>query len=271
MKVFCLLSDKRAFQSRAPSIFSTVMKQIGFKGVYVPFQIEPPMLADAIRSLRVLNIAGANVAVPYKEAVIPHLDILSEGATMVGAVNTITYDGKKLKGYNTNAIGFMDTLEEVGFDPTGKSALVFGTGGVAKAVVFILNWLRTDSILVVGRNVDKALQMADRLGGQGMSLESVAGNSFQADIVVNATTVSTRHESPSTAAIIENLDVSGCELVLDLNYGRSQNIWEELARKTGARFMDGLPTLAYQAKRSFALWTRIQVDPVEFFKALDES
>jgi len=60
-----------------------------------------------------------------------------------------------------------------------------------------------------------------------------------------------------------------CELVLDLSYGRSSNFWQEMARQKGIRFMDGLPSLAYQARRTFALWTGIQVAPEEFLKALE--
>jgi shikimate dehydrogenase len=269
MKVFCILSDKRAFQSKSPAIFSAVMKRVGLDGVYVPFMVEAMHLGEAVKSLRVLNIAGANVTVPYKEAVIPYLDVLSEGANMVGAINTIARDGDLLKGYNTNAVGFMDTLEALGFDPTDRTALVFGTGGASKAVVFILNWLRAAAIRVVGRSLEKARGMVGRLGGEPLAAENLAAGPHRAEIVVNATTVSAPHESPSFAAAIQNLSLQDCQLVLDLNYGRSQNIWRELAERHGARFEDGLSTLAHQAQRSFALWTGIRVEAAEFLKVLD--
>ena len=104
---------------------------MGIKGAYVPFQVDPDDLGQALQSLRILNIAGANVTVPYKEVVVPHMDVLSEGANIIGAINTIVRNGNELKGYNTYAIGFMDALNDVGFDVEGKSALVFGTGGAA--------------------------------------------------------------------------------------------------------------------------------------------
>ena len=89
MKVFCILSDERAFQAKSPEMFSTVLKRAGLNAVYVPFMVAPENLGKAVHSLRVLNIAGANVTVPYKEAVIPFMDILSEGANIIGAINTI--------------------------------------------------------------------------------------------------------------------------------------------------------------------------------------
>lgn len=271
MKVFCILGDERSFRSKAPAMFSTILKRVGIKGIYVPFKVEPSQLGQAVQSLRTLNLAGANVAVPYKEIIMPHLDILSEGATIIGAINTIVRTGDILKGYNTNAIGVMDALEDAGFDATGKRALVFGTGGVAKAVVFILNWLRADSIIVSGRNTAKSRRIADSVGGEVMSMESLRDRPISVDIVVNATAVSSADESPELAGLIEGLEVSGCELVLDLNYGRIQNIWQGFAEKRGIRFSDGLTTLAFQAKRTFALWTGIQVESGEFLKALAEA
>ncbi|MGA8239843.1 MAG: hypothetical protein WB818_04665, partial [Desulfobacterales bacterium] len=80
MKVFCILSDERAAQLKSPAIFSRVLKRQGIKGTYVPFVVKPQDLGQAIQSLRILHIAGANITVPYKEATIPYLDVLSEGA-----------------------------------------------------------------------------------------------------------------------------------------------------------------------------------------------
>ena len=89
------------------------------------------------------------------------------------------------------------------------------------------------------------------------------------DLVVNATSVSSEDEGPEFAALLERLDVNGCQLMIDLNYGRSRNIWEMKAASGNVKFIDGLRTLAYQARRTFSLWTGIQVEPNEFLAALD--
>lgn len=269
MQVYCILGDERVMRSKSPAIFSTVIKRIGLKGAYVPFKVEPGQIGSALQSIKVLNIAGANVTTPFKEAVLPHLDILSEGANIIGAINTIVRNGKVLKGYNTNAIGFMDALNNAGFDVEGKSALVFGTGGAAKAVVFILNWLRTTSISVTGRDPEKTLQVVNRFGGETLPLDDLSDRTLSVDIIVNATSVSSPDESPDMAARLKNVTIKGCELVVDLNYGRSKNFWQDLAWRNGSQFMDGLPSLAYQCRRTLALWTGIQVPPKEFMKALD--
>lgn len=269
MKVYCILSDERAFQLKSPAVFSSVLKRQGIRGTYVPFMVKPGDLGQAIQSLRILHMAGANVTVPYKEAVIPFLDVLSEGANIIGAVNTIVCDGSRLKGYNTNAIGIMDALSEAEFDVEGTSALVFGSGGAARAVVFILNWLRAASIVVVGRNRAKALELVHSFSGQVAEPKELLGRPLSVDIVVNATAVSSHEESPELAALAAQLALSDCRLVLDLNYGRNDNFWGEMAQSRGIPFMDGLPALAYQARRTFALWTGLQVPPEEFVKALN--
>ena len=268
MKVFCIISDERAFHSKSPDMFSAILRRVGIKGTYVPFVVHSANIGQAVHSLRILNIDGANITVPYKEAVIPYLDILSEGARIIGAVNTIVRKGDELKGYNTNAIGFMDALNMADYNVDGKSAIVFGTGGAARAFVFILNWLRAGSIIVAGRNEEKAKRIAAHTGGEAKLLYSLAEQPVMANLVVNATSVSSPDESPELSDLIGSLPFPICELLIDLNYSRPQNFWLAAARKNGIPFMDGLPALAFQARRSFALWTGIQVPSEEFLNAL---
>lgn len=268
MKVYCIISDERAARSKSPAIFSTVLKGMGIKDAYVPFNVAPGDVGQALQSIRILNIAGANVTVPYKEAVIPHLDILSEGANIIGAVNTIVRNGNELKGYNTNAIGIMDALNEVGFDVEGKSALVFGTGGAARAVAFILSWLRTKAIYIAGRHAARTADIVTKFSGEARSLTSILERPPLVDIIVNATSVSNADESPEMEALVKNLKMPDCELVMDLNYDRPENFWEKMAHKQGIRFLDGLTPLAYQARRTLSLWTGVQVPPQAFIDAL---
>ena len=268
MMVFCILGDARAYQSKSPALFSRILSRVGIPGGYVPFKVDPVRIGEAVHALRVLNITGANVTVPYKETVMPHLDVLSEGANIIGSVNTIVRDGESLKGYNTNAIGFMNALRDAGFDPSGKSALVFGSGGVAKAVTFILNWLRAETILVAGRNEALARETVERIRGRFMSLDSLGGGSLTADIVINATTASDPEEAPELARIVETLPLPQCRLIFDLNYGRRHNFWQAKAGVLGIPFVDGLSTLAHQASKTFALWTGVEVDPKEIFDDL---
>lgn len=269
-KVFCLISNQRVFRSRSPAMFTAVLGRTGIKGAYVPFMVEDGNLGKALDALRVLNIAGANIDAPFKEKVLPFLDVLSEGANIIGSVNTIVCKGGQLKGYNTNAIGIMDALNEVKFDVSGKKALVVGTGGAARAVVFILNWLRAESIVVAGRDNEKTCRLADHFGSTPQPLNALADNPVSVDLVVNATSVSSRNESGMLPGLLDRLKINGCQLVFDLNYGSRNNIWQSMAEKNDIRFIDGLSALTYQARRTFLLWTGREVPQEEFSKALEQ-
>jgi shikimate dehydrogenase len=251
-------------------MFTTVIRRTGMKGAYVPFMVEDGNLGKALESLRVLNIAGANISTPFKEKVLPYLDVLSEGANIIGAVNTIVCKGGRLKGYNTNAIGIMDALNEVKFDIAGKKALVIGSGGAARAVIFILNWLRAESVVVAGRDNEKTGRLAEHFSCTPRLLTELAVFPVNVDLIVNTTSIASGDEAGELTEIVGNMKSNGCQLVFDLNYGRRQNIWQALADKNGIRFLDGLSTLAYQARRTFLLWTGQEVPQEEFLKALEE-
>lgn len=268
-RTFCILSDQRVFQTQSPYIFNAAIKNAGINGVYVPFMVLENQLGLALQSLKVLHIAGANITVPYKEKAIGYLDVLSEGANIIGAINTITINDGVLKGFNTNAVGFMKALEEVGYDATGKSCLIFGTGGAARAVLFILKWLRADPIFVTGRDIEKCKTIVSQLGGEALPFEDIEGKNFSAELLINATSVSSPEESQEMASLTEKLQIKDCRWVMDLNYGRQDNFWLKLAHRLGVRFMDGLPMLAHQASRSFCLWTGIQIPPAVFLSGLD--
>lgn len=266
--VYCIISDQRVHRITSPLMYNRVLQQMGLKGAYVPFMVAPDDIGKAIESIRFLNISGASVTVPHKEKAARFMDILSKGAQIIGSINTIVCKEGKLKGYNTNAIGFMDTLTASKFEVAGKRAMVFGTGSAARAVAFILNWLQADRVTIVGRNENNTRAVAEKFSGQALLMEDLKGRNIAVDIVVNTTSVSSPDESPEMAECISNLKVSNCRLFFDLNYGRRENFWQQRAQALKVEFMDGIKTLALTARRTFSLWTGMDV-PAEFFlKAL---
>jgi shikimate dehydrogenase len=234
-------------------------------GVYVPFMVEPSGVEDAIKGIKALNIAGANVTVPYKQTVMPLLDRVEEEAASVGAVNTIVRSEDKLVGFNTDVGGIVDALEEAGFVARGKTCLVFGAGGAARAVLYALNKLGAGLVTPAARRRDLVLQLGDRFSAKVTDLASLSSRVLKADLIVNATSVSSIEESPEMGRFVSGLTIDGCELVMDVNYGRTANFWQDQADRSGAGFMDGIPMLAHQARRSFELWTGSAVD-VKYFK-----
>jgi shikimate dehydrogenase len=123
-------------------------------------------------------------------------------------------------------------------------------------------------VWVASRSRSRAAQVADRFGAQAILLAKTHEIAPCAEILINATSASTDEESPDLGRLAASLCLSGCELVVDLNYGRPKNLWDRLALANGARFMDGLSMLAHQAARSFALWWDIQASGEEFMRVL---
>lgn len=267
-KVFCILSDERVFRTKSPNMFNAAIKHAGINGIYIPLKVESDNLGKAIQSLKVLNFAGANVTVPYKETVVSYMDILSDEAGLIGAVNTITIEKEMLKGHNTNAIGFRKAIEEVGYHAKDKTVLVFGSGGAARAVVFALKQLQSGPILIAGRNKNKTRKLASDLGAETIDYDELKSCRASAAMVINATSVASHDESPEMVSMVENMVFNNCQWVIDLNYGRQAYFFRDLAQKIGTRFMDGIPMLAYQASKSLALWTGIDVSPAVFLTGL---
>ena len=265
-----IIGDQRVEHSLSPRMHNAVMAKLGLDGVYVRFAVEPQNVAAAITGIKALGLAGVNVTVPYKRAVLPYLSRLSDEAAALGAVNTIKCEPEGMVGYNTDMGGFRQALSETGFKAEGSIALVLGAGGAARAVVLAL--VRGGAeVMVAARKPVQSTALCDELGGKGISLEQAVEILPGADLLVNAASVSAPMESPEMLAWARNVPAADkLALVLDINYGRDQNMWEQLAQKNGAQFRDGLPMLAHQARLSFQIWAGIET-PVDGFKAALES
>jgi shikimate dehydrogenase len=261
-----IIGDQRVEHSLSPRMHNAMMAELGLDGVYARFAVEPQNVAAAIAGIKALGLAGVNVTVPYKRAVVPYLSRLSDEAAALGAVNTIKCEPSGMVGYNTDMSGFTQALSEVGFKTHGATALVLGAGGVARAVVLAL--VRSGiEVLVAARKPAQSTALCDELGGKSIGLEQAAEVMPNTNLVVNATSVSAPEESPEMLAWAQESPIADkLALVLDINYGREQNIWNQLAQKNEADFRDGLAMLAHQARLSFQIWTGIDA-PVDGFKA----
>jgi len=266
MMALGIIGDGRVARSLSPRMHHAVLAKHGLDGFYARFAVEPEHMAPALAGLGALGLAGVNVTVPHKRAVLPFMSRLSEEAAALEAVNTIKVQDHLLLGYNTDLQGFANSLADEGFDAGGASALVLGAGGAARAVTLAL--VRGGArVTVAARRPEQAEALCSQLGGQGLSLARVAALWPLAQLLVNATSVSSPEESPGMLQWVQSLPrAESLELVVDINYGRRDNMWAGLAHLHGAGFADGLGMLAHQARLSFHIWTGLDA-PVEDFKA----
>jgi shikimate dehydrogenase len=174
---------------------SSALQNAGFKAAgidwrYEPIEVGAEGLAGLIDDIRRdPSVLGANVTIPHKELVIPLLDELDSVARAMGAVNTISRDGARLKGWNTDGRGFDAALTELGFEVAGKVAAVLGAGGAARAVVASL-LRRVDRVYVLNRTLARAERLCRELGverGGPASITELDQVVAKAHLVVNAT------------------------------------------------------------------------------------
>ena len=122
----------------SPAMHNAAFRKLGLDYIYIPFRVRKEELGKAVAGMRALNIRGLNVTIPHKVAIMPMLDGLDPLAEKIGAVNTIVNNDGDLRGYNTDAAGFLQALLERGVEPGGKNVVVLGAGGASRAISYIL-------------------------------------------------------------------------------------------------------------------------------------
>ena len=188
------------------------------------------------------ELVGLNVTIPYKEAIIPYLDELSEEAKKIGAVNTIKIiNGKKI-GYNSDVVGFEKSLIQH-LKPTHNKALVLGTGGAAKAVWFVLKKLNIP-YLKVSRTASENIIAYDTI-----SIDLVK----KYPLIINTTPLGMSPKLESKPDIPYQA-LTKNHFLYDLVYNPQTTLFLEMGQKMGATIQNGLPMLHGQAERSWELW-----------------
>jgi shikimate dehydrogenase len=224
---------------------------------YVTLEVEDAALADAVRGLRALGVRGANMTVPHKVAVVPMLDRLTEAARLAGAVNCIKRDGDALVGDNTDGKGFLSSLRRV-TDPAGKSAVVIGAGGAARAIVAELSLAGAARITVVNRTLATAEEIAAAVGApcEAAQLTEPWTVPADADIVVQATTVG----MGDAEARLPLVWAEGAGIAADVVIAPPRTAFLRDAEAAGRRTLDGLGMLVEQAVFGFRWWTGVEPD-----------
>jgi shikimate dehydrogenase len=239
--------------SLSPTIHNAAFAALGLGWVFVPLPVHPGEAATAVGGLRALGFAGANVTMPHKTDVAAAVDTLSDDARRLDAVNTVVVADDATAGHNTDAPGFDRFLRrDAGFDPAGRTALLFGAGGAGRACAVALARAGAARITVVARDPASTGSFADALAGLDaehvvVSFDDAA--THPSDLVVNATPLGMGGEELPLPPL------SAETLVVDLLYHPAVTPLQTAARDRGASVFGGLGMLLHQAALSFELWT----------------
>ena len=190
-----------------------------------------------------ISFSGMNVTMPYKQSVIPYLDALDETAQAVGAVNVIRFSQGRKIGYNTDVIGFMDAIRKL-LLPSDVRALVLGTGGASKAVVYGLSRLGVEATLV------------SRDATKGITYQALTDDIMrQHSIIVNATPLGmTPHTDTLPPIPYEQLTQT--HLLFDLVYNPEETRFLAEGYKRGCRIENGMQMLFGQARAAWDIWQK---------------
>ena len=234
--------------SLSPKIFAALSARLGKPLSYEAVDTPPEFLADTLARLASQEWVGANVTIPHKITAAKLCVSLSAEAKLCGAVNTIKFGAKGPEGNNTDAAGFLDALAELGVKMKGADALIYGSGGAARAVGLGLAKAGARAVRFCARNPASGRRAARALHERYRKTRFSVGAPRPAALVVNATPLGMSgfpDEAPGP--------VTGCGLAFDLVYGR-ETAFLRAAKEAGIPGTDGLSMLLFQALRAAELW-----------------
>lgn len=255
----------------SPSIHNYLYEQRKVPGRYAVFDILPEYLPAFLRNLKLSDKRGINVTLPYKQAVIPYIDELSDTAAACGAVNVILNRSGSLYGDNTDVTGFVRALHKHKIIIGGQRVLLLGAGGAARAVMAALMSLRPAAIQVMARRECQAADLvADFQANTDTPLLFCVWNKQHefrymsvADIIINATPVGMWPHVEVYPGLLPPVFRTG-QIVIDLIYNPLKTKWLTWAEQHNCTTMNGLDMLLEQACLSFEKINQIALERAVF-------
>ena len=258
--------------SLSPCMHNAALAKLKIKAKYKLFELQAGQLEYFIDNLKKNNIRGFNVTIPYKEKVLPYLNIKSLGVREIGAVNTVvvTKDGK-LKGFNTDFLGFNRHLKVLKVKP--RKAAIIGAGGASRAVCFALGQNKVEEICIHDIDAYKSLGIVSQFKNvfdqtKFSAVARIDELSLQdKDLLVNASPVGMRSDDP---CLVEAKMMHKNLFVYDLIYNPAETKLIAQAKQVGVRCSNGLGMLLYQGILSFGHFTGKKAPVETMWAALEK-
>lgn len=241
---------------------------------YLTIEVAPEGLADAVRGVRAMGFAGFNCTIPHKVAVIEYLDGLGESASLMVAVNCVVRREGKLIGENTDGKGFVESLRTL-TDPTGKSVVIFGAGGAARAISVEVALAGATKITIVNRSTDRGTELVNLLREKvNVEADFVPWEADYSvpegtDVVINATSIGLFPDVDARIALDADTLKAGM-VVADVIPNPPKTRLVRDATERGCKVIDGLGMLVNQGVIGIRYWTGVDPDPTVMRNALEE-
>jgi shikimate dehydrogenase len=252
--------------SLSPAMHNAAFAALGLNWLYGAFPVHPARVEEAVRGLAAAGVAGLNVTIPHKQAVLTACSRVSEAVAAIGAANTLIPDGDGgFHAENTDAAGFLRALDEAGTPGLeGADVLVVGAGGAARAVVFALG-TRGARVRVANRTPERAAALGETVPFERAALDRAAAGCA---LVVNATSLGLEDD-----LVPQDLPLDGLgpgQAVADIVYKPGGTAWLAAAAARGSRTVDGLAMLLHQGAAAFAAWTGLE-PPIDVMRGALEA
>ena len=260
--------------SISPAMHNAALAAAGLDYIYTAWEVSKENLSAAVAELKAWGVQGFNVTLPHKQAVGAFLDGLTPEEKRAGAVNTVFRQNGCYLGTNTDMAGFWSALAEDGFEPGGKTAVILGAGGAARAAAAALLQQGIDALYIVARDSSKAEKFAAarqdlRVKGFYFAAAEYPQLLQRAGLIVNATPLGMYPK----VGEMPPLDIEWCQqdaVFYDLIYNPRETMFLRLAREAGHRVINGERMLVRQGALAFKLWTGCEPDEKIMLKALQQ-
>ena len=245
--------------SLSPNIHNAAFRHLKLDHTYIAYKIPAGELSAGIEALKAIKIAGFNVTIPHKIEMMKFLDEMDTTCKVIGAVNTVLNEDGKLKGYNTDMIGFLDPIKKKNLIIKDSQVLLLGAGGAARAIVTAMVKEKAGKITIVNRtleNANKLAEFAKKIGGDVDIVSIHEANKLITDykFIINSTSIGMRNE-PSP---ISTENISKDSIVYDIVYQPINTDLIKKSKENGATIIYGYEMLLSQAACSFEIWHKME-------------
>ncbi|MCP4295617.1 MAG: shikimate dehydrogenase [Proteobacteria bacterium] len=239
--------------SFSPGMHTQGFHQLGINAIYLPFLQQESNLNRLLDAFLITGVQGFNVTVPFKEKIIPYLDMVEEQAMMIGSVNTVVYEDTQWKGSSTDGAGFLRSIEEHGIALTASEILLVGAGGSAKAIAVALVHSGISTLHIINRTTDKAQKLGSLCHQLNPNLKVRINQTHtqEYDLLVNCTS---QGMSDNLCPVSDKL-IKQSNFVADIIYNPKQTPLLKKAEQFNIPNCNGIGMLLYQGIVSFEKWT----------------
>lgn len=270
------LLGKPIKHSRSPHMHNSAFDYLKEDLVYLCLDTETKDLKTALEALKIFGAVGGNVTYPNKQEVLKYLDEIDEAAEIIGSVNTIKIDEdtKKIKGFNTDGLGFIESLEKKGIPYKDKKMVLIGVGGAGRAIAIQSAYSGIKELVIKELNKEVADEVLNTIKTKipkcNVRLISDDENDLKeeiknADILVNATPLGMKGNvdscSISSSDVISNPNV----FVYDIVYEPKETKFMKYAKEAGCETCNGINMMLWQGALAFKIWTGKDM-PIEYVK-----